>query len=154
MDDIRKDRIALFANLARTETQPEFWECVAENVDCTVEDTPVAYRYDSEAEFRAATFTRLQRVLVGGATLEVQHLYVDGDTTIAELLSTSKTSEGATFVNRYCWICRFDGDMIVQVRAYLDSAMVSYAVVRNEPRRRLARSSPAARVLATASTQS
>jgi ketosteroid isomerase-like protein len=135
MSDIREDRIALFANLAKAETQPKFWDRVAENVDWTVEGTqPLAGRYRSKAEFLAATFTRLEGVLVGGATLEVQHLYVDDDTSIAELLSTSKTNEGAIFDNRYCWVCRFDGDMIVEVRAYLDSAMVAYTILRNEPK--------------------
>ena len=77
-------------------------------------------------------FDRLHGVLVGGAKLKVRHIYVDGDTTIAELRSSSKTSEGATFANNYCWVCRFDGAMIVEVRAYLDSAMVDYTIDRNE----------------------
>jgi hypothetical protein len=47
---------------------------------------------------------------------------------IAELRSTAKTNEGATFANDYCWVCRFDGEMIVEVRAHLDSAMVDYTV--------------------------
>jgi uncharacterized protein len=38
------------------------------------------------------------------------------------------------FDNRYCWVCRFIGDTIVQVRACLDSAMVAYTVLRNERR--------------------
>lgn len=67
-----------------------------------------------------------------GVKLEVQHLYIDGDTTIVELLSTSVTNEEAPFANRYCWVCRFDGDMIVEVRAYLDSLMVDYTILRNE----------------------
>ena len=37
-----------------------------------------------------------------------------------------------TFANNYCWVCRFDGEMIVEVRAYLDSAMVDYTIHRNE----------------------
>jgi len=49
-----------------------------------------------------------------------------------ELLSTSVTNEEAPFANRYCWVCRFDGDMIVEVRAYLDSLMVDYTILRNE----------------------
>ena len=67
----------------------------------------------------------------GGAKLAVEHLYVDGDTTVAELMSTSTTNEGAPFANRYCWVCRFDGDTIVEiveVRAYVDSEMVDYTV--------------------------
>jgi ketosteroid isomerase-like protein len=64
--------------------------------------------------------------------LEIRQLYVDGDTAIAELHSTSTTNEGAAFANDYCWVCRFDGDTIVEVRAYLDSMMVAYTILRNE----------------------
>ena len=73
-----------------------------------------------------------RRRAAGRVKLKVEHLYVDGDTTIAELLSTSTTNEDAWFDNRYCWVCRFDGDMIVEVRAYLDSMMVDYTIRRNE----------------------
>ncbi|MGI5282549.1 nuclear transport factor 2 family protein [Nonomuraea polychroma] len=133
MNDIRNDRAALFAYLQDPATQPDFWARVADDVDWTVEGThPLAGRYRSKNEFTAATFARLARVLEGGVKLSVEHLYVDGNTTVAELVSTSTTKEGAPFDNRYCWVCRFDGDMIAEVRAYLDSAMVGYAVLRNE----------------------
>jgi ketosteroid isomerase-like protein len=104
-----------------------------DDVDWTVEGThALCGRYRSKADFIAATFGRLQGVLVGGRNSKVRHIYVDGDTTIAELRSVSKTNEGATFANGYCWVCRFDGGMIVEVRAYLDSAMVDYTIHRNE----------------------
>ena len=134
LTDVREDRIALFSNLAGAETQSTFWDRVADDVDWTIEGThPLAGRYHSKAEFLAASFARLRGVLVGGAKLEVQHVHVDGDTTIVELLSTSATNEGARFDNHYCWVCRFDDDLIVEVRAYLDSAMVAYTILRNEP---------------------
>jgi len=56
----------------------------------------------NKREFIDATFDRLGGVLQGGVKLEVEHLHVDGDTTIAELLSTSTTNEGASFDNHYC----------------------------------------------------
>ena len=133
MTNIRDDRIALFANLQSPATQPQYWARVADDVDWTVEGThPLAGRFHSKKDFIEATFSRLEGVLRGGVKLEVQHLYVDGDTTIAELLSTSVTNEGAPFANRYCWVCRFDRDTIVEVRAYLDSLMVDYTILRNE----------------------
>ena len=129
----RDDRIGLFRNLQSPATQPQFWARVADDVDWTVEGThALAGRYHNKKEFIHATFSRLAGVLQGGVKLQVEHVYVDGDTTIAELLSTSATNEGASFDNRYCWICRFDGDMIVEVRAYLDSSMVDYTIHRNE----------------------
>jgi uncharacterized protein len=131
----REDRATLFAKLESPGTQPQFWNAVAANVDWTVEGThPLAGRYHTRSEFLSATFARLTGVLAGGVTLEVQHLFVDGDTTIVELLSTSRTNEGAEFANRYCWVCRFENELIVEVRAYLDSAMVAYTVLRNERR--------------------
>ena len=133
MTTIRDDRIALFGNLQSRATQQRYWDRVAGDADWTVEGThPLAGRYHSKKDFIDATFGRLQGVLQGGVRLVVEHLYVDGDITIAELLSTSTTNEGAPFANRYCRVCRFDGDTIVEVRAYLDSAMVAYTVSRNE----------------------
>ena len=112
-------------------------DVVADDVDWTVEGThPLAGSYHDKRQFLEATFTRLQGVLREGVKLEVKRLYVDGDTAIAELHSTSTTNEGAAFDNNYCWVCRFEGDMIVEVRAYLDSTMVTYAVLRNENARK------------------
>jgi ketosteroid isomerase-like protein len=114
MTTIRDDRIALFAKLQDPASQPQFWDRVADDVDWTVEGThPLAGRYHDKAQFIEATFARLARKAVpGGVKLEVTHLYVDGDTTIAEMHSTSTTNEGADFANDYCWVCRFEGDAI------------------------------------------
>ena len=131
--NIRQDRRRLFDYLQSAATQSQFFARVADNVDWTVQGThPLAGRYRSKQEFTEHTFARLAGVLREGAELVVEHLYVDGDTTIAELRATSTTNEGAAFANLYCWVCRFEGDLIVEVRAYLDSMMVAYTVLRNE----------------------
>lgn len=128
------DRKALFAKLQDPQSQPEFWARVADDVDWTVQGThPLAGRYTDKATFIDATFTRLGGVLPEGVKLKLRHLYLDGDTAIVELHSTSTTNEGAAFANNYCWVCRFEGDTIVEVRAYLDSMMVAYSILRNEP---------------------
>ncbi|MDL5158323.1 nuclear transport factor 2 family protein [Actinomycetospora termitidis] len=68
--------------------------------------------------------------------LALEHLFVDGVTVIAELRGLSTTLDGAPYDNTFCWVCRFDSDepgaRIVEVRAYLDSAMVAWTVMRNE----------------------
>jgi ketosteroid isomerase-like protein len=133
MTTTRDHRIALFANLRDPASQQQFWDRVADDVDWTVEGThPLAGRYHNKTQFLEATFTRLAGVLPDGVKLEVKHLHVDGDTTIAELHSTSTTNEGADFASTYCWVCRFDGDIIVEVRAYVDTMMVAYTILRNE----------------------
>src|SRR5215210_4182884 len=123
MSQTHEDRKNLFSKLQRPDTQPQFWARVEDDVDWTVQGThPLAGRYHGKKEFIEATFGRLARLLVAGVKLEVEHVFVDGETTIVELRSTSTTIEGAAFANTYCWICHFEGDTIRRVRAYLDSA--------------------------------
>jgi ketosteroid isomerase-like protein len=131
----RADGEALFGLLEDPRTAPGFFERVAEDVDWTVMGThPLAGRYTSKAAFTLATFDRLTPLMREGVRLRLRRLFIDGDTMIAELQARSTTLEGAAFDNHYCWVCRFAGDRIVEVRAYLDSAMVAYTVDRNESR--------------------
>jgi uncharacterized protein len=136
MGAARADREELFGFLETPATRARFWERVAADVDWTVQGIhPLAGRYHSKQEFVAATFDRLAAVFDGPATLKLVHLHVAGDTTVAELRVTAATQDGATYDNMLCWICRFEDEQIVAVRAYLDSAMVAWTLLRNEPQR-------------------
>jgi ketosteroid isomerase-like protein len=111
----------------------DFFAHVADDVDWTVEGThPLAGRYLSKDEFRAHTFTRLNKILPGGAQLHVQSILTDGDWAIVELRSYAVAKSGMRFDNRYCWVIRFKDEMIVEVRAYLDSALVQKLIDANE----------------------
>jgi uncharacterized protein len=103
-----------------------FFAHVADDVDWIVEGThPLAGHYHSKAEFLAHTFEKLDKVLPQGAQLYVEHALVSGDWAVVELHSLAIAKNGLRFDNRYCWVCRFSGDKIVEVRAYLDSALVA-----------------------------
>ncbi|GAA4901792.1 hypothetical protein EV188_10992 [Actinomycetospora succinea] len=135
--DLREDREQLFALLGSPETTPEFFERVADDVDWTVQGThQLAGHYTDKKVFVAETFGRLGALMQHGTQLEVKHLFLDGATTIAELHALSTTLDGAPYDQALCWICRFDsaepGAKIVEVRAYLDSAMVTWTIMRNE----------------------
>jgi ketosteroid isomerase-like protein len=103
-----------------------FFEHVADDVDWTVMGThPLAGHYPSKKAFVAGTFAKLGQVLPQGTQLHIEHLIVSGDEAVVELRSFATAKNGMRFDNRYCWVCRFAGDKIVEVRAYLDSAMVA-----------------------------
>ena len=103
-----------------------FFEHVADNVDWIVEGThPLAGHYRSKSEFRAHTFEKLREVLPKGAQLRVEHTLVSADTAVVEMHSLATARNGLRFDNRYCWVCRFAAGKIVEVRAYLDSALVA-----------------------------
>lgn len=122
----------LFANLTEGR-QPEFFAKVAPNVDWTVMGThPLAGRYLSRDDFFAATFARLNPRLKDGVVLKVVNILVDGDQAAVEQVQLSTANNGKVFNNKYCWVCRFDGDIIVEVRAYLDSELVKELIEQNE----------------------
>ena len=103
-----------------------FFTHVADDVDWTVEGThPRAGHYNSKADFLAHTFEKLAKVLPQGAQLHVEHALASGDWAVVELHSLATAKNVLRFDNRYCWVCRFSGEKIVEVRAYLDSALVA-----------------------------
>ena len=109
-----------------------FFSHVADDVDWTVMGThPLAGRYLSKADFIAGTFARLGKVLPNGAQLHVDDLIVTDDIAIVELHSEATAKNGFRFDNHYCWVCYFRNDVIVRVRAYLDSVMVARLFAEN-----------------------
>jgi ketosteroid isomerase-like protein len=115
----------IFANL-ETAHEAVFFSYVADDVDWIVEGThPLAGHYHSKSDFLAHTFEKLGKVLPLGTQLRVEHSLVSGDWAVVELHSLATAKNGLRFDNRYCWLCRFSGEKIVEVRAYLDSALVT-----------------------------
>jgi ketosteroid isomerase-like protein len=111
-----------------------FFLHVAEHVTWTVMGThPLAGTYHDRETFIAGTFRRLNRVLREGVLLRVTGILVFGGTAAVELEALSTALNGKPFSNRYCWICRFESGTIMEVRAYLDSALVKQLLDENEP---------------------
>lgn len=132
MTAIAKERVReIFEELARGDGAT-FFDHVSDNVDWTVEGThPLAGRYRTKSDFQEATFSRLGRFLPGGPQLRLEHLIVEGAQAAVELRSMATAKNGLRFDNRYCWVVRFEGETIVEVRAYLDSALVAEAIAQN-----------------------
>ena len=124
---------SLFANLEYGNSGA-FFEHVAEDVYWTVMGThPLAGTYHTKADFLAHTFARLDKILKEGVVLRVTNILVDGDSAAVELESLSTALTGKPFDNTYCWVVHFSNGIIVEVRAYLDSALVQRLIDENEP---------------------
>ena len=103
-----------------------FFRYVADDVDWTVMGThPLAGHSLGKRAFIDGTFAKLAKVLPKGAQLHTENVKVQDDQAAVELHSLATAANGMRFDNRYCWIVYFDNDVIVRVRAYLDSAMVA-----------------------------
>jgi len=124
---------SLFSSLERGNSE-EFFHHVAPNVNWTVMGThPLAGTYQDRDTFIESTFWRLNKVLKDGVRLRVTNIITADDTAVVELEALSVALNEIPFRNRYCWICRFDQGKIVEVRAYLDSALVQKLLDENEP---------------------
>ncbi len=116
----------LFKNL-ETGQQDRFFDHVSPNVLWQVMGThPLAGIYHSKQEFFDHTFALLNKVLKHGPTLEVNNIIIAAEEPIAivEMHQLSATLDDKPFNNYYCWIVKFEGDLIVEVKAYLDSTLV------------------------------
>jgi len=127
----RDQVLALFKHLESGD-EAAFFEHVADDVDWIVEGThPLAGHYRSKADFVSNTFGKLAKVLPQGAQLHATHALVAGEWAVVELASLATAKNGFRFDNRYCWVTRFADGRIVEVRAYLDSAMVQRVLDEN-----------------------
>jgi ketosteroid isomerase-like protein len=123
---------SLFANLENGRSGA-FFEHVADDVQWTVMGThPLAGTYHTKDDFISHTFARLDKILKEGVVLRVTNILVDGDRAAVEMESLSTALNGKPFDNRYCWIVHFSEGTIVEVRAYLDSALVQRLIEENE----------------------
>jgi ketosteroid isomerase-like protein len=123
---------SLFASLEQGNIE-EFFQNVATNVEWTVMGThPLAGTYHDRDFFIQSTFRRLDNVLKDGVRLRITNIMTADDMAIVELEALSVARNDTPFRNRYCWICRFDQGIIVEVRAYLDSALVQKLIDENE----------------------
>jgi ketosteroid isomerase-like protein len=123
----------LFRNLENGH-QDQFFSQVAPNVLWEVMVThPLAGVYNGKQEFLDHTFVRLKKLLKGGPVLKVSNILIAEDTpiVIVEMVQLSYSINGRPFNNTYCWLVKFENEVIVHVRAYLDSALVQALVNEN-----------------------
>ncbi|EKF84707.1 hypothetical protein A994_12548 [Methanobacterium formicicum DSM 3637] len=122
----------LFKNL-ETGNSDIFFKHVSDDVSWTVMGThPLAGTYLNKEDFISHTFRRLNRILEEGVILKVKNILLQDDTAVVEMESISTALNGKPFNNTYCWVVYFKNDVIVEVRAYVDSALVQKVIDENE----------------------
>lgn len=122
----------LFKNL-ETGNSDNFFDHVSDDVSWTVMGThPLAGTYYSKEDFISHTFRRLNRILEEGVILKVKNILLQDETAVVEMESISTALNGKPFNNTYCWVVYFKNEVIVEVRAYVDSALVQKLIDENE----------------------
>jgi ketosteroid isomerase-like protein len=71
--------------------------------------------------------------LFGGATetlgpsssVEVHGIHADDDCVVVEHSGRNEMPDGRRYDNNYCWVLRFQGEFIHEVREYMDTELVT-----------------------------
>ncbi|KAK5738652.1 hypothetical protein LTR17_005784 [Elasticomyces elasticus] len=124
----------LASHLAASDPSP-FFERVSPNVVWDVMGThPAAGHFTSLESWKKGALGVINERLKEPLKLKVVNVLGGGDQDWAtvELEANSVCKNGMEYPQRYAWVMRFDENgTIVQVRAYLDSALVQKAVDQN-----------------------
>jgi ketosteroid isomerase-like protein len=129
---ITLDKVEELFNYLKTDSS-QFFEHVTDNVNWTVMGThPLAGTYKNKEAFISNTFGRLNKILKEGVILKVNNIIVKDNTAVIEMESLSTALNGNPFNNTYCWVVNFENEVIVKVRAYVDSALVQKVIDENE----------------------
>ena len=130
---ITKEYVQNLFHFLETDDNSHFYDKVADDVNWTVMGThPLAGTYHSKTDFIVNTIIRLNKILKEGVILRVTNIIIQDETAVVELESLSTALNGKPFKNTYCWVCRFENNIIVEVRAYVDSALVQRVIDENE----------------------
>ena len=57
--------------------------------------------------------------------VEVAHVHADGDFVVVEHYGRNVLPDGRRYDNNYCWVLRFEGDLVHEVREYMDTQLVT-----------------------------
>lgn len=103
-----------------------FFTHVVDDVSTTITgtDNPLSGHYTTKKEWLTSSIERIARCMATPTTRTVTNVLVSGDWTTVEYTARATTKSGKDYVQEFCWLCRFEGDVIVEIRIYMDSALI------------------------------
>jgi uncharacterized protein len=81
--------------------------------------------YNSLDDYYKHVLDRMKQELKPGACIKLKHFYICENTLICELEGRMESVKGIKYNNQYCWIIKFDKNLIVSITAYLDTLLVN-----------------------------
>jgi uncharacterized protein len=106
---------------------PSFFAHVADNVSWTVtgrtSENPVAGHYTSKEAIKGP-YSRVGALMKAPIKPKIRHVLLgdDGQSMVVEFTAMGQLKSGGEYALESCWICKFEGDIIVEIRGYMDSA--------------------------------
>jgi ketosteroid isomerase-like protein len=70
-------------------------------------------------------FAGATETLAPSSSVEVRCIHGDGDSVIVEHAGRNELPDGRRYDNNYCWVFRFQGGLVQEVREYMDTQLVT-----------------------------
>ncbi|PXX71803.1 hypothetical protein DFR70_1011237 [Nocardia tenerifensis] len=129
-----QSRKALFELLGNLDTFFQFFDHVSDSVTwVVVGEHPLGGVYTSKQDLLDGTIAQVN-ARTGGLCYDLKQIFEDGSTVIVVMQGVATALDGKPYDSFYVWFCRFEGDEIVEVHAYPDSALVISLMERVQPK--------------------
>lgn len=124
----------IFSLLEDDGLNPTFFNHVADNVDWTLTgtDNPISGHHTSKADLFKAIRRATAGLTKAPPKVKIKRLVIAGKTVVAEMIGRATLKHGGNIEMEYCWICEFEGDIIVKNTAYQDSALMKRMIAEGK----------------------
>jgi uncharacterized protein len=110
-----------------------FFSHVADNVTGTITgtDNPLYGHYTGkETSFKI--IGRLASCMATPMVRKISNILVCGNWAVVEITGEAIAKNGMDYFMEWCWMCRFDGETIIEMKSYMDSALTKKILDGNE----------------------
>jgi len=115
---------AAFAALATGNGRP-FIDCMADDFTWTITGaTPWSRSYAGKTVVRGELLGPLFAQFAEQYTNTATNFIAEGDYVVVECHGKTTTKAGQPYNNTYCYVCRFANGKMIELREYLDTALV------------------------------
>ncbi|MFD7536317.1 nuclear transport factor 2 family protein [Streptomyces sp. NPDC059819] len=123
-------RRPLFELLGELATVDSFFGHVSDDVQWTmVGRHPLAGKYRNKKDFLDGTLEQV-RSRSGGLCFRLKQMYGTSSFVTVVMEGVATATDGRPYDPFYVWLCRFEGDTIVEVQAYVDTMVVTDLIDR------------------------
>lgn len=121
-----------FSNIS-SDNLPNLLKEFKDDINYTVTGTasPFSGTYTSQGEVLEKVYKPILACFSEGMTGKVRNVFVSGDYAILEITAEAKQKNGELFRQEMCWVCRYEGDKIAELRYYADTAATEKLLKEN-----------------------
>jgi uncharacterized protein len=115
----------VFTEMSRGNIQPLF-DAMADDMRWTwMGSGRWSHTFEGKEAVVNGLFAAVRATLSASFEVTPLHFIAEGDLVVIEHSGRNATPDGRPYDNRYCWVCRFAGGRLRELREYMDTQLVT-----------------------------